>query len=145
MNSRTHAGAIISVLLALFLGATLVQGNTGNEDGGIAITNANFVAPSPEKENLNDEWVDVANNGTMDENIAGWTLEDQQNHTYTFPDFDLKAGAKVRIHSGIGNDSESDLYWEKSTSIWNNNGDLATLRDVSGVVISSYPNDAEGA
>jgi hypothetical protein len=145
MNSRTYVGALISVLLALIFGASFVQGDTGDTDGGISITNANFVAPSPEKENLNEEWVDVANNGTTEENISGWTLQDQQNHTYTFPDFNLNAGAKVRIHSGIGSDSESDLYWCRSTSIWNNDGDLATLRDVSGVVISRYPNDAEGA
>jgi hypothetical protein len=140
MNNRIHAGALISVLVALFLGATLVQGESSSE-GGIAITDANFVAPSPEKENLNEEWIEVTNNGTIDENLTGWTILDQQNHTYAFPDFSLKAGATVKIHSGAGSNSDEDLYWNRSTSIWNNDGDLATLIDTSGIVISSYPNE----
>ena len=144
MNNRIHTGALISVLVALFLGAALVQGESSS-DGGITITNANFVAPSPEKENLNEEWVEVANNGTIDENLTGWTIQDQQNHTYAFPDFNLKAGSTVKIHSGAGSNSDEDLYWNRSTSIWNNGGDLATLVDASGVVISSYPKEVEGA
>ena len=127
MNNRIHTGALISVLVALFLGAALVHGESSS-DGGIAITNANFVAPSPEKENLNEEWVEVANNGTIDENLTGWTIQDQQNHTYAFPDFNLKAGATVKIHSGTGSNSDEDLYWNRSTSIWNNgwrSGDLS--------------------
>ena len=144
MNNRIHTGALISVLVALFLGAALVQGESSS-DGGITITNANFVAPSPEKENLNEEWVEVANNGTIDENLAGWLIQDQQNHTYSFPDFNLKAGATVKIHSGTGSNSDEDLYWNRSTSIWNNDGDLVTLIDTSGIVISSYPNEVEGA
>jgi len=140
MNNRIHAGALISVLVALLLGATLVQGESSSE-GGIAITDANFVAPSPEKENLNEEWIEVTNNGTIDENLTGWTILDQQNHTYAFPDFNLKAGATVKIHSGAGSNSDEDLYWNRSTSIWNNDGDLATLIDTSGIVISSYPKE----
>ena len=144
MNNRIHTGALIFVLVALFIGTALVQGESSSDDG-ITITNANFVAPSPEKENLNEEWVEVANNGTIDENLAGWVIQDQQNHTYTFPDFNLKAGATVKIHSGIGSNSDEDLYWNRSTSIWNNDGDLVTLIDASGIVISSYPNEVEGA
>lgn len=97
---------------------------------------ANFVAPSPEKENLNGKWVEVSNNGTADANLTGWILEDAQNHTYTFPDFSLKAGAKVTIRTGMGNDNSTDLFWNKNSSIWNNNGDLATLMDASGNIVA---------
>ena len=144
MNNRIHTGALIFVLVALFIGTALVHGESSSDDG-ITITNANFVAPSPEKENLNEEWVEVANNGTIDENLTGWVIQDQQNHTYSFPDFNLKAGATVKIHSGTGSNSDEDLYWNRSTSIWNNDGDLVTLIDTSGIVISSYPNEVEGA
>jgi competence protein ComEC len=144
MNNRIHTGALIFVLVALFIGTALVQGESSSDDW-ITITNANFVAPSPEKENLNEEWVEVANNGIIDENLAGWLIQDQQNHTYAFPDFNLKAGATVKIHSGTGSNSDEDLYWNRSTSIWNNDGDLVTLIDTSGIVISSYPKEVEGA
>jgi hypothetical protein len=144
MNNRIISGALISVFVTLFLGVVLVHGENSS-DGGITISNANFVAPSPEKENLNEEWVEVANNGTVDENLAGWTIQDQQNHTFTFPDFNLKAGTTIKIHTGTGSNSDEDLYWNRSTSIWNNDGDLATLINTSGFVISSYPKEVEGA
>jgi hypothetical protein len=141
MNSRIFAGALLS-LAVLFLGAAMVQ---GADENGIAITNVNFAAPSPEKENLIEEWVEISNLGTKDVNMADWTLEDAQNHTYKFPDFSLPAGAKAKVRTGTGDDTAEDLYWNRSTSIWNNGGDVATLKDASGNVISLYPEEAEAA
>jgi hypothetical protein len=141
MNNRIFAGALIS-LVVLFLGAALVQ---GAEESGIAITNTNFAAPTPEKENLNEEWVEISNLGSSDVSLAGWTLEDAQNHTYAFPDFSLAAGANAKIHTGIGDDASGDLYWNRSSSIWNNGGDVATLKDASGNIVSRYPEESQGA
>jgi len=141
MNNRIFAGALIS-LAVLFLGAALVQGAA---ESSIAITNANFAAPSPEKENLIEEWVEISNLGTADVSLAGWTLEDAQNHTYAFLDFSLKAGAKAKIRTGMGNDTAEDLYWNRGSSIWNNDGDVATLMDASGNMVSRYPEEAKVA
>lgn len=141
MNNRIFAGALIS-LAVLFLGAALA---TGAAESGIAITNANFAATSPEKENLNDEWVEISNLGSADVSLAGWTLEDAQNHTYKFPDFSLKAGGIAKIRTGAGNDTSVDLFWNRSSSIWNNDGDVATLKDASGNVVSSYPEEKKAA
>ena len=145
MNNRIFAGTLIFSLVVLFLGTALGQEENSSIDRQIAISNANFVAPSPEKENLNGEWVEVSNNGTADANLTGWTLEDAQNHTYTFPGFSLKAGAKVTIRTGMGNDTSSDLYWNRNTSIWNNDGDLATLTDASGNIVARYPEESQKA
>lgn len=142
MNIQIYAWTAI---FAIFLGATLVQGETTSEQSAISITNANFVAPSPEKENLNEEWVEISNLGDMDEDLTGWTIEDEQNHTYMFQGFTLKAGASVKVHTGIGKDTSSDLYWNKNAPIWNNNGDVATLKDASENVVFSYPQEAKGA
>ena len=141
MNNRIFAGALIS-LAVLILGTALVQGAA---ESGIAITNANFAAPSPEKENLDEEWVEISNLGTADVSLAGWTLEDAQNHTYKFPDFSLKASGVVKIRTGIGNDTTEDLFWNRSSSIWNNDGDVATLTDASGNMVSRYPEEAKKA
>jgi micrococcal nuclease len=141
MNTRIFVGALIS-LAVLILGAALVQGAA---ESGIAITNANFAAPSPEKENLDEEWVEISNLGTSDVSLAGWTLEDAQNHTYKFPDFSLKAGGAAKIRTGMGNDTTEDLFWNRSSSIWNNDGDVATLTDASGSIVSRYPEEAKVA
>jgi micrococcal nuclease len=141
MNNRIFAGALIS-LAVLILGAALVQGAA---ESGIAITNANFAAPSPEKENLDEEWVEISNLGTSDVSLAGWTLEDAQNHTYKFPDFSMTAGAKAKIRTGMGNDTSEDLFWNRGSSIWNNGGDVATLKDASGKMVSRYPEETKAA
>jgi hypothetical protein len=141
INNRIFAGALIT-LAVLILGAVMA---VGAEESGIAITNANFAEPSPEKENLNEEWVEITNLGTEDVNLAGWTLEDAQNHTYKFPDFSLKAGGVAKIRTGTGNDTAADLFWNRSSSIWNNDGDVATLKDASGSIVSRYPEEEKAA
>ena len=138
MNNRIFSGALIA-LAVLFIGAALVQ---GADESSIAITSVNFAAPSPEKENLDEEWVEITNQGSADVSFAGWTLEDAQNHSYAFPDFSLAAGAAVKVRTGEGNDSATDLFWNRSSSIWNNGGDVATLKDASGNIIASYPEES---
>jgi hypothetical protein len=141
MNNRILAGALIT-LAVLFLGAALVQGAA---ESGIAITNANFAATSPEKENLDEEWVEISNLGSSDVSLAGWTLQDAQNHTYAFLDFNLTASGVVKIRTGMGNDTAEDLFWNRSSSIWNNDGDVATLKDASGNMVSRYPEESKAA
>lgn len=146
MNSKIFAGMLGILLAIMFLGTALAQEeNASTIETQIAITAANFVATSPEKENLDDEWVEVTNKGTSDMNMAGWTLTDAQNHTYTFSDFVLAAGAKVVVRTGEGDDSAENLFWNRSTSIWNNGGDLAVLKDPEGNIVSQYPEKEEEA
>ncbi len=145
MNSRILAGALISTLAVLFLGTLSVQAETNSTEIEIVITNANFQATSPEKENLNEEWVEISNLGSSDANLAGWSLEDAQNHTYSFPNFSLSAGAKAKIHTGIGEDTSKDLFWNRNAPVWNNDGDLATLKDAAGNTVSRYPEEVQGA
>jgi len=144
MNSIRLVGTLAFALVALFLGAALVQGEDSSAETGIVISDANFIATSPEKENLNDEWVEISNNGGVDEDLTGWTLEDAQNHTYSFKDFSLNAGSKVKLHTGQGTNSAEDLYWNKNSPVWNNSGDTATLKDASENVVSTFPK-TEGA
>jgi hypothetical protein len=145
MNNRIFVGTLIFSLAVLFLGTALGQEENSSTESQIVITSANFAAPSPEKENLNEEWVEVSNNGTSDANLTGWTLEDAQNHTFTIPDFSLKAGAKAKIRTGTGNDTSEDLFWNRNSSIWNNSGDVATLMDAAGNIVSRYPKESQGA
>ncbi|OPY53423.1 MAG: Intermediate filament tail domain protein [Methanosaeta sp. PtaU1.Bin060] len=132
-----------SALLVLFLATALAQGETGTPEIEISIANASFVAPSPESMNLNGEWVKIANDGGTDESLDGWTLMDQQNHTYTFKGFTLAAGSSVKVHTGEGNDSMTDLYWGRSSSVWNNDGDVAVLKDAAGNVVAQFPEENE--
>jgi hypothetical protein len=138
MNRRILSGSLIA-LAVLFIGAALVQ---GADESSIAITSVNFAAPSPEKDNLGEEWVEITNQGSSEVSLTDWTLEDAQNHSYTFPDFGLAAGAAVKVRTGEGTDSATDLFWNRSSSVWNNDGDVATLMDASGNIVASYPKES---
>ncbi len=86
---------------------------------------------------LLDEMVTVTNAGATAVNLTGWTITDEgARNTYTFPVFVLDAGANVTVHSGAGNETASDLYWGRASPVWNNDGDIATLADASGRIVS---------
>ncbi|WP_240910587.1 lamin tail domain-containing protein [Thermococcus sp. GR6] len=88
--------------------------------------------------NLNDEYVVIANLGCKDEELSGWKLVDEKEHTYIFPSgFILKAGKTVTVHTGSGTDTDTDLYWGEKRAVWNNNGDTAYLYDASGNLVDS--------
>jgi hypothetical protein len=144
MESMRNICAIMTLLL--FLAASVQAAEEKNSTGcKIPISNASMIAPNPEKENLNREWIEILNDGDADCSMDGWTLSDQQNHTYAFSNFTLTAGATVRVHSGSGNDTTSDLYFNRKIPIWNNEGDVATLKDASGKVVARYPEESKGA
>ncbi len=138
MKKIVSKRALCPAVLVLLLGVVLAQGEAGSSEIKIAITNASFVAPGPERMHLNGEWVEIANQGDANESLADWTLMDEQNHTYTVRNFTLEAGASVKVHTGAGNDSMTDVYWGRNSPVWNNDGDVATLRDASGKVVAEH-------
>jgi hypothetical protein len=81
---------------------------------------------------LNQEYVLIENTGNHRINMDGWKLRDKVGHTYRFNDFKLPGGAKVRVHTGHGQDDHNELYQDSGSYIWNNDGDKATLRKDNG-------------
>jgi hypothetical protein len=83
---------------------------------------------------LNAEYVVIKNTGTTTRTLTGWTVRDRTHHVYTFPSFTLKPGKSVKLHSGRGADTSSNLYWDRGWYVWNNDGDKAILRSSSGTL-----------
>ena len=84
------------------------------------------------------EIVVVENAGTSAQDMTGWKVEDRgSKNTYTFPTgFSLEAGASVELVSGgSGVDAGQTIFWKKGT-VWNNDGDTASLIDSSGQLAS---------
>jgi len=84
------------------------------------------------------EIVIIENFGNALQDMTGWTIEDEgSNHIYRFYDgFSLKSGARVELLSGgFGEDTDSAIYWN-TRSVWNNDGDAASLFDYTGELIS---------
>jgi hypothetical protein len=89
------------------------------------------------------EWFEIENGGERNVNLDGWTVQDSGNNIYTFPDFELLPEEVVTVYNDYENtsvDCDTGLCWEqkKSSSLWNNNGDTATLKNSMGDLVDEY-------
>lgn len=81
---------------------------------------------------LDAEWVQLRNTSGSRITMTGWTLRDAAHHVFRFPAFTIRPHASVKIHTGPGRNTQSDLYWGSHWYIWNNTGDTAILQDGGG-------------
>lgn len=105
----------------------------------VTIQDIVYDAPGPDPENPNGEWVIIANDGLSTADLTGYTIKDEANHIYTFPEIRLKQWGVVKLYSGQGTDTDTALHWGlENDSVWNNGGDTAYLRDAEGRLVDSY-------
>ena len=109
--------------------------------GTVAIETVRYDAEGEDIENKNGEWVELrAGNQAVD--MTNWTLMDElgdrgvTSHTYQFPDeFVLRAGERVKVFTGCGEDSTVELYWCARTQIWANGEDTVFLMNANGDLV----------
>ncbi|MBI4020963.1 MAG: lamin tail domain-containing protein [Candidatus Aenigmarchaeota archaeon] len=78
----------------------------------------------------------IRNLGLTAANLQGWTLRDAAGHVFTFQAFILQPGSEVAVVKGTGPDTAATLSWGSNVNVWNNDGDIATLADAEGNVVS---------
>jgi len=83
---------------------------------------------------LNRQWVAVSNESRRAVDLNGWTLSDAAGRTFTFHHYALGAHATVRVHTGIGRDTRSDLYQDRRSEVWRT-ADRAKLRNDRGRLV----------
>lgn len=71
---------------------------------------------------------------TCEMSLNKWTLKDESRKTYTFKNITFK---KINLHSGIGKDNSTDLFWNSNANIWNNDRDSVYLFDEAGNIVHS--------
>jgi len=89
---------------------------------------------------LNDEHVMVENTCSFSCDLSGWEISDaapSKPNKYKFGNFVLSGGNKFKLHTGVGADALSDLYWNRGQAVWNNNGDTLYLKNANGDLIFS--------
>lgn len=107
----------------------------------ISISATQFDAPGDDRQNLNGEWIQITNSGQNSAGMTGWMIfDDSGRQIYEFPSFALNPGSSVKVFTGKGSNSPAELYMERGSPIWNNNGDTAILKDASGRVIFQRSN-----
>jgi hypothetical protein len=72
--------------------------------------------------------------------LVGGVLKDETaSHRFNFPSgFTLDGGAEVRVFTGCGTDSGTELFWCNGRAVWNNDGDTAFLLDANGNIADEY-------
>ena len=84
------------------------------------------------------EYVRLENHGVGPTTLTNWTLCDSQNNCYLFPTFTLAAFQSVKVWTGPGVNDLANLHWGRSDPVWDNGGDVATLRNNVGTLIDTY-------
>ncbi|MGW2826044.1 lamin tail domain-containing protein [Streptomyces sp. NPDC001443] len=87
---------------------------------------------------LNREWVQISNYGSRDVNLNGWTLRDEDGHRYTFRNVRLDGRSTVRVHTGIGRDTRTDVYQDRRGYVLDDRSDTLTLRNDRNRFVDSY-------
>jgi len=70
--------------------------------------------------------------------LTGWTLSNSRGDVYKFGSVILEQGAGLRLHTGVGEDGQEDLYWGLSHSVWTIGTSQVMLRNAEGFVIDTY-------
>ena len=83
------------------------------------------------------EVVTLQNNGPDAIVLTGWTIKDDQGTTFTFPQVTLYPGAALKVHTAAGKDTPSDLYWGRTSPVWEA-GELAAVYDTQNVARAFY-------
>jgi phosphatidylserine/phosphatidylglycerophosphate/cardiolipin synthase-like enzyme len=105
------------------------------EPADIQITYIEF---NPAGDDVQGEYVRIENQGGESQSLTNWTLRDEANHVFTFPNFSLGAGAAVQVWTKSGSNTTTDLYWGSGSAIWNNTGDTAYLQDHDANPVDTY-------
>ena len=64
-----------------------------------------------------DEYVVIVNYGDGAD-MSGWYVSDALGHIYYFENFYLDHANVVSLHTGVGVDTDSDLYWGLNNPMW---------------------------
>ncbi|WP_396612674.1 lamin tail domain-containing protein [Haloferax sp. S1W] len=114
------------------------DGTTATNEYGLTVSVA-ADAPGNDNDNLNEEYVTLRNSGTERLDLSGWTLSDAAGASYTFADgTELPAGETLTLYTGSGTDTQNEVYWGRSSAVWNNGGDTVTITNAAGETVVSY-------
>jgi hypothetical protein len=92
----------------------------------------------PEGSDLEGEYILLRNTTDAPQDLTAWMIEDGDGHEFRFESFVLEQGASVKVWTGAGEDTGTDVYWGYGRGLWDNDGDTATLKDYRGQVVDTF-------
>ncbi|WP_327260282.1 lamin tail domain-containing protein [Streptomyces sp. NBC_01232] len=131
------AGAIVS---AAALPAAAHDGDRHHQRPRVEISRVQADSPGREdrsNRSLNSEWVEITNTTRNPISLRGWTLRDSDGNRYRFDNIRIGGRNTIRIHTGNGRDTRTDLFQDRRDYVWDNRSDTATLRDDRGRTVDT--------
>ncbi|MGI9616028.1 MAG: lamin tail domain-containing protein [Acidimicrobiales bacterium] len=105
------------------------------DSNDLAIVDWQMDPPGRDDENITDEWVVVANQGSDAVDLDGWMIRDETTtNRYRIDGYTLGAGDELRFRSGSGSTGAGDYYLGSSFPVWSNRGETVLLVDPGGRV-----------
>lgn len=87
---------------------------------------------------LDEELVSIANFGDSPVALQGWKIIDSAGREYTFGQVTLFGdGAAIMLHSAVGINGPTDLYWGLDEAVWES-GETVALLDETGTMRASF-------
>ncbi|MEM4271534.1 MAG: thermonuclease family protein [Candidatus Pacearchaeota archaeon] len=65
-------------------------------------------------------------------NMSGWIIKDESRKML---EINAVLSDKIKIHSGKGENNITDLFWQSSSNIWNNDRDTLYIYDEEGRIV----------
>ena len=134
-----------AVVLAVILGVApmLAPSIPARGNQGVHFTKIRFDPPGRDDEHLEEEYVQLVNGSSRDVNLKGWTIKDlDEEDSYTFDRFILRAGRALRLHTGRRTSvcidycgGPAGFYWNRHRQIWDNERDRASIEKPDGRVV----------
>lgn len=108
--------------------------------GTLHITSFHANADGDDEENLNGEYLRIANISDGPLNLAGYRIAKAAGLTFELPDVTVPQGYTFTLHTGRGANQtkiteQIRVYLNQDQPIWNNDGDRATLYDRFGKIM----------
>ncbi|HWG90436.1 MAG TPA: lamin tail domain-containing protein [Candidatus Thermoplasmatota archaeon] len=144
--TRSALGLLgLALVLSLFPPATAQEDIASVQVYSLICSVPPDFRPEEGGENLRAEYVIFENTLTVPVDMTNWTLQNAMREdreipdTYTFPEgFILLPGAMVTVHTGVGDDTPTDLYMDREVEFWFNDLlDGVILRNEEGEFVHS--------
>lgn len=148
----------ISAVLGAFAAVVVIVGGIvsakscltpNGDDGGeevvvdledvVADMGESMFNPEGESDLPSSEYVCVRNNTNRSIQMMNWQLENQAGTTFDFPRFELVVSGQIRVNTGGGSDSDSDLYWGWDSEVWKDDGDVVKISQSNGDTVFERP------
>ena len=104
-------------------------------EASVRIGSTNVDPDGPDDEVLEEEWVEIVNEGSSPVDLEGWALRDEStSNRFVFDSHTLAEGETLRLRTGCGDGTDTEVYWCSPNGVWSNRGETVLLLAPSGAI-----------